>query len=773
MTNVEGEDISQPVYKQWSVNPVGKYISEVAEKTTNLKSSQSEVAIQLVMEPKYVQGKYDDTLNQFKAMLAGKFDLDDLVQQALNKTIVKSQMSKGKARSMFWELFKDTYLPPEDIGGIVDKTMKAYAHMYFEHLPNIYRIKHIGKIKEIERASIQENKLETTRWDFKLQSLKEHYQVKIVNFEGQANTTLEQIFEILSMNYCTIVLLAMNNAEMEETALVLSFAKQFLGGPNKDYFLSIANSLIQDDLSCFLEFFFTRYVASTIDFFHTNWSDSFRVIMKAAQDMPQAHQFMTAFRLALMLPEVRVYCMKKVEALGELFIKLKQDTKNTGNKQKEKKVIKSNITPKILIQKEVIDEILHILDLREFYDSICYNPMIGTLFQKIIPITKKYIEKRELDESNLSLVMLFLHIYGILDVYLCQLCHTVVSDHELRYQYIFMTEHITDLVFDVDYLESSMPTVAYFLTVLDYLNSLIPSIIHHMVNSEGINHVNKYMARYGQNIDILIDAVNSEPINTPASPFVDKICLVPVAKLNEFLQVLFHSRIFENATQSQHPTTLALLEVFIEELKSMQSNFTHRLRDYLIEDLSETSKLLVLITTNITSLYSEEQLSEMPNEIFKYLNVKGNYLDSYSASIEQITYSIAQSATSAERVSNVDSYLPLMLNKVRILSPMLVNSIQLDDDNKELLERMVDSCSVYMLWRLLSPIDFENTFSKDMNTMLSNMQYLRNRIDRLLHLKQIAKILGQNHIQVELELMKVSSYSKFVEEIYLKGFWSN
>lgn len=765
--------MSQPAYKQFTANPLGRYISEVAEKTAELNTSKKDVALQLVLEPKHVQGKHDEIFNQFKEMLTGKFDLDDLVQQTLKKGNLTTQMSKGKARSMFWELFKDTYLPPEDIGGIVDSTQKAYAHIFFEHLPNIYRIKQIGKIKEKERASIQDQKPEATRWDFKLQSLKEHYQVKIVNFEGQANTTLEQIFEILSMNYSTIIDLARAHPELDQNTLILSFAKQFLGGPNRDYFPSIAAALVESGLPDFLEFFFTKFLASSVEFYSTKWSDSFRVIMKAAHDLPGAHQFMTAFRLAVIQPEVRVYCMKKAEALGELIMRMKQDKKNFQSKQSDKKVIKSNVTPKIIIPIEAIDEILLILDLREFIDTICYQPMMGVLFEKIIPKVRTYITNKDLDSSNVALVVLFLHIYGVLDVYLCQLCHTVISDHELRYQYIFLHESITDLAFEVDYLESSIPTVAFYLSVLDYLNCLIPSIIHHMVNSEGVSQVNKNMARYGQNIDGLLDAINGQSLLAPISPFIDKICLVPVVRFSEFLKVLLESSAFENLEKTQYPTTLALLGVFIEELKSLQSTFRAKLKEYLKEDLSENTKLLVLITTNITSLYSEEQLEEMPNEIFKFLEARGNFLDKYSTSIEQITYSIAQSATSTERISNVDSYLPLLLNKVRIISPILVNGIQLDDDNKELLERMVDSCSLYMLWRLLSPVDFENTFSKEKDTMLSNMQYLSHRIDKLLRLKQIAKILGENHRLAEQELQKVTQYAKFAEDVYLKGFFNN
>lgn len=744
---------------------------DIAEQTAKSSELKTDMKYSMTLEPRHIQGNYDGIFNQFKFMLEGKFDIDDLVQQTISSAELSTPITKKKAKAMFWEVFKKVYMPPEHIGEIIDETYRAYAYIYFQHLPSVYRAKQIGKLKEVERLSQLEPKAETTRWNFKIQSLKEHYEVKIVNFEGKANTLLEQIFEIINTNYHAIVRLCRIHRDLENSVQLLSFAKYHLGGFNQDYFPAIAIKLAEDRMTGFLEFFFSNYLPLAMNFFSDPWSDSLRFISKAAQDIPDAHQFLTAFRLALMIPEARMYCIKKVEEIGEVIFSAKVETKNFDQKKKERQRMRSNLPPKVLLPREIIEDIMFHLNLRELADCIAFNPAIASLLDKVISRAKLYIKENDLDPNNLGLFMLFLHVYGLLVFFLAQVCQTVILSHELRYLYIFLTESIVDSPFEVDYLESSMPGVAYNLEVLETLSCLIPSIIWHMLSTSEVDSISKGLVRYADNIDCLTEALQGNSLNEPPSPFLDKFMLMPIDAFSDFIDLLQAKNAFDGSEASSYPTTFALLEVFVDELREMKASFKDKMAEFMRENLSQTTKLLLLLTTNITSLYSEEQLAEMPHEIYRYLDISGNYLENFCASIEKITFSIAQSATTSERTSNVDSLLPLLLNKVRKISPFLVNSIQLDADNFELLERMIESCSMYMLWRMLPHIDFEAMFSKEVDTMTFNMQYLQYRTDRMLRLKQVAKILDQNLNLANLELMKTREFQRFAENDYLKLFW--
>lgn len=746
----------------------------MASKTATTDVPVAQSIMQFTLEPKNVHGKYDDYFKQFQAILSEKFDLEELISDVLNKGQITNQISKQKARSLFWDNFKDVYLPQEDIASLVEQTAKNYIKIYFDYLPNIYRAKYIGELKEAERMSLVDQKPDQTQWEFKLGSLKEHYQIKVVNFEGKANMLLEQIFEILNSNYTSIVSLLKVNRTLEASTQILTFAKYFLGGNNLDYYPTIAVSVIDQTCNGFLDFFFGRFMPMNLNFFSKQWSETHRAVSKAVQDYPDAHLFLNTFRLAMVIPEVRMYCMRTVEALGELLVNSKLDKRVLGSvgKIKERQLLRSNLTPKIILSKETIEEIFRLLDLRLLASCFSYNSSIAILFDKLLQKARHHVQQKDLDYNNVFLIILFIQLYGLLIFYECQVCRTLCKEEELQNQYLFLNDTMINIPYDVDYLESTVPTLAFHLAVLEALGSLIPALIYHMGDTkEKADWLVSVLQNYGQHIDLMIEPIESPSILEPISPFADRLMLIPLDRLKNFMDLLFKTPSIVSLSSTSYPTTFALLEVLIESLKQLKSAYHKKIQEYLQQDLSPHMKHLVFLTSNITSLYNEEQLAEGSQEVFKFFNIKGNYLEKYAASLEKVTYQIAQSASFNGQQAHTDSYLPLLLNKTRSVSPFLVNLVQLDSENKELLERMLDNCTLYMLWRLLSPIDFESTFAKEVDAMVFNTQYLKPRIDRLMRLKRIGKLLLDSFRQSEREELKYSNFLYFTEEAYLKGFF--
>ena len=720
-----------------------------------------------------MRGRFDDHFQKFKDLMRNKIDIEHLVNQTLQKNQGAAPLTKSRARTSFFETFKEEYLPPDDLAQAARSIRAIYSDIYFGQLPNIHKMKFIGRIKEQERIVAADQKQDPTAWQFKLSSIKEHYSVPVVNFEGKVNTILEQIFEIVNTNYNAVKALVEENNDLQASTRLLSFAKNHLGGFNPAYFTVLALHIIEEKLPSFLDFFFSQYIPNVVGFFSVSWSSWFQGIRSSIQKYPDAHIFLNTLRLALSTPEIRTYSMKLFEAMGKFVLTLKSEQGTNLNKQKEKVRTKSGLGPKAVISVETLEQILRALDFREMTNCLCTNSTLIKIFEAVISKSRKYLEQHQIDSNNIYLVMFFIQVYGILIPNTLQVARTVVSEYELNHQYMFMTTHLLEQPFEVFYLESNITCIAFHLHILDFMNCIFPSLVYAMMQRETTDSVDRIILTYGQFLDYITEQPEIETGTPKISVFADKIMLAPVEEFDFFVKALLATKAFPRAAFFEfYPTTFTLLEVSIEELKEVKPSYDKKLQGFLQENLDPKTSVLVFLTTNITSLYSELSMVDVPSELFKFLDSRSDYLDKYCNIFENVTYLIAQSTVErSELQSDTRRALPLLINQSRDVMQFLMDSVKIDNENKEIIDRIVDNCTLFVLWGMLEPQQFELNYSKDIEAFIQNTTTLKGKIDKILKLKKISQVLFKDLECLEMHRSMHHYSIDFVENYYLKNFY--
>ena len=760
---------------KWTNSDIGSFLSESANSRVKNNSG-----LEKENHPKFKnntesnsKGRFDDRFIKFRDLMKDKIDINELMELTIQKNPDLNQLNRIRARSSLLETFREVYMPPDDLERTIQKTREAYDQLFFNILPTIYKVKYLGRQKEEERMMGIEQKQESTEWNFKLKSLKQLYFTSVVNFEGRTNVILEQIFEIVNTNFYSIISLLDQYKDLTTNTRILSFAKNYLGGFNKGYFDSLALYVIEEKLPSFLNFFFLKLIPATIPFFNLNWSSWFQTMRSSCESFPDAHIFLNTLRQAFSVPEIRIYSIKLFESIGKFVLTMKVDQTSSSSKQKERVRLQSCLSPKIVIPSEIMGELLEALNPKEMGNCIIENPHLTKIFEMIITKSRKYIEQSGLDSNNLYLITFFIQLYCILIPNTLGVTRTIVGEYELNYQYMFMTTHMLESPFEVCYLESNPQTIGFHALVLDFLNCAFPSLIFSMMQRESTDFIDKVLLTYGSHLSSISDESIFEKNEQPViSAFADRIMVVPVEEFEFFIRTLLNLKEFSPIAMQYYPTTFTLLEVSIEELKEIKPSFDKKMNAFLQENLNPNGNILIYVSTNITSLYNENTLSEVPSDFLKFIEIRSEFLEKYMTTLEKVMYIIVQSSVERNYPElDLRRNEPLLLNQHREVSQFLIDSVKLDTETKEILEMIVDNCSLYMLWGLLQTEEFEVKFANEIDLFSHNTSILKAKIDIVLKLKKISNLLSKDLEYIE-SLKEIHSHSlNFAENFYLRNFY--
>lgn len=726
------------------------------------------------------QSRFEEYFNNFREIVKDKIDLEDLFVRASARITETNASTKFSVRNILSEVYKTIYLPPEDLEEISSRMLKHYREVFFSLYPGIFRAKYIGKIKEDERVQNVDNKPDSSMWEFKLNSLKNFYKVQVVHLEGKLNMVLESVFEILHSNYWTVLGMLKQFNRLDDSAFILSFAKNYLGARNKDYFNTIVERLLEKHIPRFIDTFFSSYMTLSLGFFGMSWGSWHQNLRKLGTDTPEFHLFLNAFRLGLHTPEVRTYCSRMVEALGKIFINLKTEGSgasvlNPLNKQRERVRQRCALSQRVLLSTDALKSVMIALDFRDLANCVGVNSKLVRFFEILITNGRAYLQSKNMDSNNIFLLLLFLQIYGIIIPYCLRVCRTCVSDFELHYHYHFMNQTLIDAPFEVAHLESSRQSMAMYMFLLDYLNSIMPSILYHMVSQSGSDLIDRIMSSYGQHIDSLAEVFDVENKTPMPSPFLDRIELIEVTEFMKFTQILrgFHLTP-ESPGRSLFPTTFDFLELYLEALKSstMAQQLDRKIKEFLLDNLERDTRVLVMVSANLCSLFNEKQLSEVAPDFYRFFDPKSFQVDRYAHTLEKVTYFVVQSSLSNASASDEPlNSTPLLISPKRRLWQFLHDRLHLDADNKSIQERLLDNCTLILLFEMMDQDQFEQNFSQEIDQFVGNLAFLKGKIDRILKFRKIGEVMASDLVWLEYERNKLVKQLNFAEGYYLRSFF--
>ena len=754
---------------------MGSFILEQARVIGKPNTAFSQITITETGEvaKQSTKGRFDELFISFEDLL-GKLPISAIVKKCLEKSKDMIFINKSKAKMLFLENFRHVYFDIESLNEMVARMTTCLKEIYFIIIPNILKAKVIGRLKERERMQGLEVKPESTQWEFKLRVLQEHFKTKIVNFDGRVNHLLEQIFEVLNTNYIGMLLLVEEYKDNLETSTrLLVYSKTFIGGFNTDHFALLAKTLIQKYTVSFFDFFYSFYLPINLDFYVVSWANWFQNVRKAIHTFPEAHLFLSAFRTGLNRQELRKYSMRVCKEIGKQIIISRNDKLSNFSKQKEKVRMRSGLAPRTIISMEVLEEYLGILSFKSLGEEISQNKYLLSVFEGLINKSKEYLQKKEMDPKNMSLLFLFLTVYGLLVPHLLSLCRVCVTEYELNHQYFFMTGHMLDHFHEAYYLESNAASVAIYFHVLEHLNCILPSVVYFMFQKSHADAMDQLLSDFHATLSGVVAFVNEDSTDSTVSPFMDRLSVVPIVDFNFFLKVLVKTTAFrEPNTYTTFSTTLAVLDISIDELKESRSEMEGLLSEFLKEDLEEQVSVLVLVTTSISSLYDEKRFSEFGADLWQYLDARGPYLDRYCDTLEKMTHFFAETAIEKNSaLSDRASLVPLLVNDARPVNQFLIANVKQDAENAELLDAFIDNSSIYFLWKKLEPEQFELHFSKEIDGFVANTKILDKKFDRVLKFKKIGLCLQTDLKYIEEYKERLLLNQKFAELVYLKGFF--
>jgi hypothetical protein len=339
------------------------------------------------------KSKYENQISSFTTLMEGKLDLPAMLASSLNKISSPSLTNRSKAKAVFLESFKEVFLPLDDLNIVINDTLASYREVYLKLLPTVLKLKHAGDLKEKERMQSEELKIDAAQWEFKLMNMHSNYKVKIASLSGRLNTIVEQIFEVLHTFTLPVISLIESYNDLTTSARLLGFVRDHIGGANSDYIVSLCLQMIEPRMEKVAEFFFDKYLTIILGYFTTDPTMLIQAFRREAITCPDVHIFLNCFRILMNQPEVRNYSYRTIEALGKLYLSLKNDKPHTFKVDDDKIRLRSSLQQKLLSTTETLKEVMKILDFSLFMASWENYPYLKVTFEKVLMKAAKLIDK--------------------------------------------------------------------------------------------------------------------------------------------------------------------------------------------------------------------------------------------------------------------------------------------------------------------------------------------------------------------------------------------
>lgn len=162
------------------------------------------------------------------------------------------------------------------------------------------------------------------------------------------------------------------------------------------------------------------------------------------------------------------------------------------------------------------------------------NPFVKDVLDEMIDRVRNYLGKNSMDERNLSLFMIFIVLNTIIIPQCSRICRYLLFEQDLSYKFMFLTKDWLDPSFQVEHLETQLRSLAVYHELLDVFNSIFPSLLIHMFNSEMAQSVDNLIEMVSDSYHIYRGQTASSTnrdtgINkVEISPYLDKVSLIPI-----------------------------------------------------------------------------------------------------------------------------------------------------------------------------------------------------------------------------------------------------
>lgn len=656
---------------------------------------------------------------------------------------------------------------------MVENINQTYKEVFLSYLPNIYKNKLIGFVEEkklLKKEVDRRDKVRSENWQFKKDTLSDKYEIKIMSFEGRNNIIFEQLFEILSTNPYIIAQILLQHTELTENNKLLKIIFSYFGGFSPEFPQLTAMSLVRDTTQEYMRFFFEEYIPATHNCYKHSWEHWFQFMRQSRFGYPKASMFLNVLRWAFDVEEVRMFYTDTVQTMVETFLKANQVIGKKGHKaERWKEEACSSL--RYLIDVYILDAFSNSISWNELASYLETNKYISEVLDEVIAMAKSYIRKCKMDGRNLALFMIHFIMNVIIIPQTARICRVVLFENDLIHKYMFLTEDWLDPPYDVFHLESNKNTLALYVGMLDVFNSIFPSFLIQHFNPSLTEDIDEILKSFISSYDVAkarATLIDDKWMN--CSPYLDRVHLIPVEDFNFFYKSILNTRRWLNSyiKKSTFEDTFTLLEVLIEELKFNCDSINFMLGELLRQSLSGSFQVLIIISTNMTSLYNLKNIDTFKSELEGLIYLKHHFIEKYNDSLNKLCSQIVDTLETADEKHQ--SNMPLFLNQNRKPYELLLSLVDIDDKFEEVFNMILENLAGYILWRKLSKEKFQIAYMGLVGKIESNNIIIKEQLPKLKKYNLVIRcILSDKEYLEGLRLRKEMEIG-YTEE-YLRSFF--
>lgn len=222
----------------------------------------------------------------------------------------------------------------------------------------------------------------------------------------------------------------------------------------------------------------------------------------------------------------------------------------------------------------------------------------------------------------------------------------------------------------------------------------------------------------------------------------------------------------------------------VDELADEEREIDQVLGQLLKLTLDKRTTILILITSGISSLYSQETFHLFESEFTYFMQIKSHYLERYCEGVEKIAYHVIrgleqskvqkkafENLKNRQQSHNLDN--PLLVSSSRSIYDFFSRTVKVNQDLEDLIARFLDNLTSYFIWKKTETTTFESQYSDLVSKTELNNHYIKNSFEILKKYSDMARCVSKDHSIMEELMLFLNQNLEFVETIYLKNLVNN
>ena len=721
---------------------------------------------------------YDTSFFEFRKNMQSLLRVDSVAHRALKETRDLRFMGFNKAREIIIKKLGEDFMLPEEVNECIKDIQASINEVYFRIYPTIFRYKKIGRLKEEEMLEVTNtsSKLEDVSWEFRKELLDKKFKTKIMNFQGKHNIIFEKIFEILSTNTSIVSSIILMNDELARSSKIMRIFFSYFGGFNLEYRHNIGVTLLEKTASSYLDYFFEIYIPKLKKSYETDLEEWYQFVRKSRFDHPQVHLFLNSVRWTLDNLEMKKYALQAIEKMSRVYVnsKVSYGGNELQRMQMDKKRIEAGFSSRYLLGLKVLENLCDALHWTEVTTYVDENKYLKEFLDEIMSVCINYIVRKNFDQRNRALFMIHIVINGVILPQCARICRSLLFEKDLSQKFMYLTKDWLDPPYEISHLETQTRTLALYYEMMDVFNSILPSILITMFDSDSTSQIDLLIEGSTSSYDKYKAKATMTQINwIQCSPYLDKMSLIPINDFDYLYKLLKRTNKqikLKGWPSQQFANTQTLFKLLIDEIVMESEEIDSIITNLLKISLKDNADILILISTGINSLYNEANSQIFKKEFSYFLMINSNFIERYNDTIEKLAYQISENIHDEFEDDDLKDS-PLLVNEKRKPCTFLLDSINFSNDFDDLINRFLDNIAIYFLWKKFDKSTFEINFAHLVAKVTNNNQYLKNSLESLRVYNSICKCLKKDSIFISDFMFNSNQDLEFVDTIYLKQFF--